>query len=304
MPSMLCTFEACSAVINAGDRVQPGPLPPCPTCGQVNFWPPTAPENALKKRGALDSEFERKLHQEKIEIERKMRIFREQKSNEPPAKQAPALPPDIGHIVTDCPHCNRALRLPYSQAGRIARCPRRDCGASFPWNPGQEIIGFDGWCSDSPNSDPLRFSVTFVRPKGSSASFSIQVIEKGTGHIDRTAAGNNYDEITQHGQIAYDRRLSGVPAGQINVDKFSCPWCPRKQLVSCSGCAALLCSHERARPNRCVSCGGYFGNHRMMEDTDHLQMRGASFTPNKPTGAGNNSPSLMDRLRKRLGGGA
>ena len=304
MPSMLCTFEACSAVINAGDRVQPGPLPPCPTCGQVNFWPPTAPENALKKRGALDSEFERKLHQEKMEIERKMRIFREQKSNEPPAKQAPALPPDIGHIVTDCPHCNRALRLPYSQAGRIARCPRRDCGASFPWNPGQEIIGFDAWCSQSTNADPFRFSVTFMRPKGSTGLFRIQVIEKGTGHIDRTAAGNNYDAITQHGQIDYNRRLSGVPLGQLDFDNFSCPWCASIGLNHCTVCNAIYCPTEGSRGHRCPACWTFFDGCKMMKDTEQISMRGARFTPNSPTGAGNSRPSIMDRLRKRLGGGA
>lgn len=334
MPSMLCTFEACSAVINAGDRVQPGPLPPCPTCGQVNFWPPTAPENALKKRGALDTEFERKLHEKNMELERWRRSFEKSTPTEQPNKfdQVSHWPPTSSengvfektlrsiredekileierqekrsHVVTDCPCCKRPLRLPYSQVGRIARCPRRDCGASFPWNPGQEITGFDAWCSSkSTKADPRRFSVTFMRHKGSIDLFRIQVIEKGTGHIDRAAAGNNYDQITQHGQVDYDRRQSNVPLYQLSLSNLSCPWCYKTNIASCTSCKAILCFNQQAPADQCPACERRFRPSPPIGTLTHIAMRGASFTPNKPTGAGNNSPSLMDRLRKRLGGG-
>jgi len=301
MPSMLCTYERCGEMLRVPTGTAEGPLPPCPECGHVSYWPPTSPQNFVKRV----EEWEDAAHavrQRRREVERQQEEAAAQaRIRELKEKIGLRLTPplDAPYAIEECPECKRQLRLPFSRAGEMAHCPRHDYRAVFAWDPGQEIEGFEAWCSFY-RGDDQRFSVTCHRPKGSQALFRLKIIEKGTGHMDRVAAGNNYDAISEHGDIRYNRTQRGLPYDAFDLAGFCCPWCQRRGISQCGHCKAISCDEEDFRKvtlRPCPSCNKRASAVRPFSHGDTFNARGASFTPRRV------ATQLMTRFRKYLGGG-
>lgn len=274
MPVMTCLFRGCGQSLHVPPNIAgPVVLPPCPTCGQVNVWPPTDPRNQKPGRPSI-----------------------------PP----PAAPGAVtaAHVEKDCPGCRRPLRLPLAQAGKTAVCPR--CRTKFAWNPGQEVTGqevegLDGRCSLY-TADEETFSIILRRAQGSNSAFQFYEVEKGTGGIDRLAAGNNYDQITVQGRIDYKRARRPVPYEQLDFSGFRCPWCGDGNLAFCP-CGAVLC--QGGLDGDTIDCPACQTNRRRDEGPLHpdylVKTRGASFTPQAPSIENSGRAAVtQERRRKEL----
>lgn len=276
MPTMTCRYSGCGQSLHVAPNLT-GPviLPPCSSCGRVNTWPPTA-------------------------APKQTRPFLE--NSRSPTTPAPTAQ---DKIEKPCPKCAQPLRLPAYRSGQ-AKCPRPNCRHEFFWNPfevGQEVIGIEAECSLL-TDDNQYFTAIFQRPKGTTGPYVFHEAQKGTGGMDRTAGGNNYDELAQHGQIDYNRNKQNLNVHQLQVGSFRCPWCDSANLIFCY-CGAVLCQGGlEENLITCPSCETTNNPEKSLPETS-VKVRGAIYTPKK-TALDNSARPALDQppWRKRLGGNA